>query len=107
MIVVSKDGKRVTDFNNGVWEVDENEIFLKCAAGRYIRFASYETEEEATKEFEKFIDHMEDTNYYRFYCPFDITTKTLGEIGVNRFKVGDTVNDFSFSGIKTFIIKEV
>ncbi|MBQ4119486.1 MAG: hypothetical protein IJD45_03760 [Clostridia bacterium] len=40
-------------------------------------------------------------NYYRFYCPFTISTKTLGEIGVNRFKVGDTVNDFSISGIKT------
>lgn len=39
-------------------------------------------------------------NYYRFYCPFDTVTKTLGEIGVNRFKVGDTVNDFSTSGFK-------
>lgn len=41
-----------------------------------------------------------DGNYYRFYCPFTLSTKTLGEIGVNRFKVGDTVNDFSTSGIK-------
>ncbi len=40
-------------------------------------------------------------NYYRFYCPFTLSTKTLGEIGVNRFKVGDTVNDFSISGIKS------
>ena len=40
-------------------------------------------------------------NYYRFYCPFDVTTKTLGEIGVNRFKVGDIVNDLSVSGIKS------
>lgn len=40
-------------------------------------------------------------NYYRFYCPFTLSTKTLGEIGVNRFKVGDTVNDFSVSGIKS------
>lgn len=40
-------------------------------------------------------------NYYRFYCPFNLSTKTLGEIGVNRFKVGNTVNDFSVSGIKT------
>ncbi len=39
-------------------------------------------------------------NYYRFYRPFTLSTKTLGEIGVNRFKVGDTVNDFSVSGIK-------
>lgn len=40
-------------------------------------------------------------NYYRFYCPFDVTTKTLGEMGVNRFKVGNTVNDLSVSGIKS------
>lgn len=38
--------------------------------------------------------------YYRFYCVFDIATKTLGPVGVNRFKVGDVVNDFSASGIK-------
>lgn len=42
-----------------------------------------------------------DTNYYRFYCPFTISTKTMGEIGVNRFKVGETVNDLSVSGIKS------
>ena len=40
-------------------------------------------------------------NYYRFYCPFVLSTKTLGKIGVNRFKVGNTVNDFSVSGIKS------
>ena len=40
-------------------------------------------------------------NYYRFYCPFDTKSKKLGKIGVNRFKVGDTVNDFSVSGIKS------
>ncbi len=40
-------------------------------------------------------------NYYRFYCPFILSTKTLGEIGVNRFKVGNTTNDFSVSGIKS------
>lgn len=40
-------------------------------------------------------------NYYRFYCPFDTKSKTLGEIGVNRFKVGDVTNDFSVSGIKS------
>ncbi len=40
-------------------------------------------------------------NYYRFYCPFILSTKTLGEIGVNRFKVGNTINDFSVSGIKS------
>ena len=43
----------------------------------------------------------QDQNYYRFYCPFTISTKTMGEIGVNKFKVGDTVNDLSASGIKS------
>ena len=42
-----------------------------------------------------------DENYYRFYRPFTISTKTMGEIGVNRFRVGDTVNDLSVSGIKS------
>ena len=42
-----------------------------------------------------------DQNYYRFYCPFTLSTKTLGNIGVNRFKVGNITNDFSVSGIKT------
>jgi len=40
-------------------------------------------------------------NYYRFYCPFSVSAKTLGRIGVNRFKVGDVVNDFSASGIRS------
>jgi hypothetical protein len=40
-------------------------------------------------------------NYYRFYCPFTPSTKTLGKIGVNRFKVGNVTNDFSVSGIKS------
>lgn len=40
-------------------------------------------------------------NYYRFYCPFTISTKTLGKIGVNRFKAGDITNDLSTSGIKS------
>ncbi len=43
----------------------------------------------------------EEKNYYRFYCPFTISTKAMGEIGVNRFRVGDTVNDLSVSGIKS------
>lgn len=45
-------------------------------------------------------------NYYRFYCPFTISTKTLGEIKVNRFKVGETVNDFSTSGIQKALARE-
>lgn len=40
-------------------------------------------------------------NYYRFYCPFYLSKKKLGEIGVNRFKVGEITNDFSVSGIKS------
>ena len=39
-------------------------------------------------------------NYYRLYRPFDLRTKTLGEIGVNRLKIGDVVNDFSNTGIR-------
>lgn len=39
-------------------------------------------------------------NYYRLYRTFSTKTKELGEVQVNRFKVGDIVNDFSTSGIK-------
>lgn len=44
-------------------------------------------------------------NYYRFWRPFDIPSATLGEVGVNRFKVGNTVNDFSVSGIRSALAK--
>nr|MBQ4317651.1 hypothetical protein [Clostridia bacterium] len=37
--------------------------------------------------------------YYRLYRPFDLKSKALGPVGVNRLKVGDVVNDFSTSGI--------
>ena len=37
--------------------------------------------------------------YYRLYRDFSISKKTLGKVGVNRFKVGEVVNDFSDSGI--------
>ncbi len=37
--------------------------------------------------------------YYRFYRPFYLDTKSFGEIGVNRLKIGDVVNDFSNTGI--------
>ena len=43
----------------------------------------------------------EDENYYRFYCPFTLSTKTLGEMGVNKFKVGNVVNDLSATGIRS------
>ena len=39
-------------------------------------------------------------NYYRFYCPFTLSTRTLGSVQVNRFKVGNIINDFSTSGMK-------
>ena len=45
-------------------------------------------------------------NYYRFYCPFTISTKTLGQVRVNRFKVGDVVNDFSVSGIRSALAEK-
>ncbi len=41
-----------------------------------------------------------DENYYRFYAPFSVKEKKLGDVSVNRFKVGETVNDFSASGIR-------
>ena len=39
-------------------------------------------------------------NYYRLYRPFDIPTCRLGEVGVNRLKIGDVTNDFSSTGIR-------
>ena len=41
-----------------------------------------------------------DDQYFRLYRIFNIKTEKLGDIKVNRFKVGDTVNDFSTSGMK-------
>ena len=41
-----------------------------------------------------------DDQYFRLYRIFDIKTQNLSEINVNRFKVNDTVNDFSTSGMK-------
>ena len=38
--------------------------------------------------------------YYRLYRVFDLRTGTLGSVQVNRFKVGDVVNDFSTTGIQ-------
>lgn len=43
-------------------------------------------------------------NYYRLYCPFTLSTKTLGEIGINRFQAGSVVNDFSVTGIQKALI---
>ncbi len=41
-----------------------------------------------------------DGKYYRLYRIFNTETATLGEICVNRFKVGNIVNDFSFRGMQ-------
>lgn len=41
-----------------------------------------------------------DKQYYRFYCTFSISNKTLSAIKPNRFKVGNVTNDFSMTGIK-------
>ncbi len=41
-----------------------------------------------------------DGKYYRLYRVFNTETEVLGEIGVNRFKVGEITNDFSFSGMQ-------
>ena len=38
--------------------------------------------------------------YYRLYQIFNMETEELGEIGVNKFKVGDITNDFSSSGMQ-------
>ncbi len=39
-------------------------------------------------------------NYYRLYRTFDLNTQEMGAVEVNRFRVGDVVNDFSRSGIQ-------
>ena len=41
-----------------------------------------------------------ENRYYRLYRTFNMKTETLGEIRVNRFKVGDITNDFCDRGIK-------
>ena len=41
-----------------------------------------------------------DDQYFRLYRIFNVETEELGDINVNRFKVGDTANDFSTSGMK-------
>ena len=44
--------------------------------------------------------------YYRLYRIFNIYDETLSEIGVNRFKVGGTTNDFSSSGMQKALTTE-
>lgn len=44
-----------------------------------------------------------DKMYYRFYCTFSISNKTIGAIRPNRFKVGNIINDFSMSGMQEAI----
>lgn len=38
--------------------------------------------------------------YYRLYRTYTMSDGTLGDVMVNRFKVGEVVNDFSTTGIK-------
>ena len=44
---------------------------------------------------------MLDDNYYRLYRVYTISTDTMGPILINKFKVGDIINDFSITGIKS------
>ncbi len=44
-------------------------------------------------------------NYYRFYRPFTMSTKTLGETGVHRFKVDNIINDFSQTGMQSALVE--
>ena len=44
--------------------------------------------------------------YYRLYQVFNMKTEELGPIGVNRFKVGNTTNDFSREGMKKALNNE-
>lgn len=37
--------------------------------------------------------------YYRLYRPYSISRRTLGEVGVNRLKIGNSLHDFSTAGI--------
>lgn len=39
-------------------------------------------------------------NYYRLFRTFKLSTKELGDVGVNKFKVGEITNDFSTTGIQ-------
>lgn len=41
-----------------------------------------------------------DKLYYRFYCTFNISTKTVSAIRPNKFKVGEITNDYSMTGMK-------
>ncbi len=45
-------------------------------------------------------------NYYRLYRTYHIPTGELGEIRVNRLKVGRTTVDFSFTGIQKAFARE-
>lgn len=37
--------------------------------------------------------------YYRLYRPYSISRRALGEVGVNRLKIGNSLHDFSTAGI--------
>lgn len=44
-------------------------------------------------------------NYYRLYRTFSTRTKELSDVKVNRFQVGEIVNDFSTTGIQSALVE--
>ncbi|MFR6640201.1 MAG: hypothetical protein ACLUSP_01665 [Christensenellales bacterium] len=47
------------------------------------------------------MDGAREENYYRFYRTYSVADGTMSEVRVNRFRVGDVVNDFGISGIQS------
>lgn len=47
-----------------------------------------------------------DGMYYRFYRTYSISKRIFSPIYPNRFKVGETINDFSISGMKNAFARE-
>lgn len=67
MKVISKDRKRITMFKNGVWELKGNKILLIINHDEEpMIFAKFDTEEEAIKEFETFMNHACNANIFEF-----------------------------------------
>lgn len=76
------DGKKITKvYDTVLMNKDENELYILWTAS------------------------VEQT-YYRLYRVFDLRTGTMGPVYPNRFKVGDTVNDFSMTGIVSALSAE-
>ena len=67
MKVISKDRKHITMFENGVWSLKKNRISLVTNHVEVaITFAEFDTEEEAAKEFETFMNHAGNANIFEF-----------------------------------------